>query len=221
MADFLRVCALLAVAATLPALAACQPAQPAAQATKVEPTAGAPAAAAPAKPNGVFTVQGVLSDVRDAGYPMFVVTLTPEGGGEPLSLTWMDGDDSVKRDSPNSEVGAYKGKRVSLTYERAATFSMEDLRLNGVSLLKPNPEYPIPASFGPEVKEVAGVLTAPDQTTAGDLPDELSITGPDGRTITVEHFIIEDEIIASRGKTVRLYYSDQQTEKVTEIKKLP
>jgi hypothetical protein len=223
----LRSAILAACAASVILLGACQPAAQAPAPSTTAPSTTAPSAPAtstpapPAPAAQMVTVNGLISAVADAGFPNFLVTIKPDGGGPPVTVTWMDGDDTVSRPDPGMQVEDFEGKRVALTYERVAKFRMEDLRLDGKSLLRPDPEYPIPASFGPEVMDVVGVLAAPDVITAGDLPDEMTVTGPDGKPITVEHFIIEDKIIAARGKTVKLFYSKAQSDEVRDVKLLP
>jgi hypothetical protein len=207
---------LILIAAAISALSACQ--QPA-PAPKVEaPKVEAQKAEALTLPVGAFTVTGLVTRMVDAGYPMFHVTVTP-ASGPPVQMLWMAEDQDVKVSPQNAEPEDFKGKQVEVTYARTATADLFDISIGGKGLVRREPgEAAIPE---PGAKSITGLLAGPKVQTAGDLPDELTVTDAAGQKITVQHFIIEDEIVKAVGKTVTLTYYDGQDTDLTGIRLLP
>lgn len=205
----------LTLAACLAVLAACQ--QPAQTPKMDSGKAPVAAPAAPSLPIGVFTVTGEVTKVEDAGYPMFHVIVTPASGA-PVEMLWMAEDDSVKVAPEDAQPASFQGKQVEVSFSRVASFSLAEISRDGKALLQrePGEGFAMPAN----VKTITGVLSGPDQLTAGDLPDELTVKDSTGAVVTVQHFIIEDAILKAVGKTVTMSYTDDQDTNLTGIRLL-
>ena len=217
----MRVVLFLGLAA-LP-LAACQKDPPP---TAASPTAAAsasatpaapamPAAAPVAKPNGDFNVIGVVTKVEDAGYPMFALTVLPDGQTETLGLLFNNEEASKPMDT---EISSFEGKRAEIAYTRKPQLDLEDLSQNGKSLLKREPGEPVPPK---SAETVTGKLSGAKALSAGDLPDVITVTDAAGKTYDFEMFISDKAVVAANGKEVTVGYSNSQREDARAIKLAP
>lgn len=189
---------ILTLAAIL-ALSACQPTAKPAPAAPVQAAPAAPVAA-PDKPAtlpaGAHT--GVLTAIKDAGYPMFLLTLTPDGASPQTTL--------INNESAAIQGGleALAGQRVSVTVAAADDVTVYDLTAGGASLVFEGLQKPqAPA----KVETVTGVLSGAGRAAgAGDLPDPIKVTPRIGKAVAFEWFVTP-KLQAHNGKTVTLTYA--------------
>jgi hypothetical protein len=218
--NLLRAVLSLGLAALL--LAACQKAPPPAAAT---PTAAASAPETPARPaspaaspsnppNGVFNLVGVVTKVEDAGYPMFALTVLPDGQTETIGLLFNNEAASRPKDL---EISAFEGKRAAIAYTRKPQLDLVDLTLAGKSLLTRQPGEVV----GKPEASVTGKLAGAKKLSAGDLPDVITVTDAAGKKFEFEMFISDKPVVAANGKEVTASYDNSQREDATAIKLAP
>lgn len=207
--------------AALP-LAACQkaPSPAAAPPKAAAPAAGPPAAAATqatkplSQPNGAFNLIGVVTKVDDAGYPMFVLTVLPDGQTGAVSLLFNNEEASRPKDL---QIESFEGKRAQIAYTRKPQLDLVDMTLAGKSLLTREPGQ----IAGTPEATVTGKLSGANALSAGDLPDVIKVTDAAGKTYEFEMFISDKAVVAADSKEVTVGYKNSQREDATAINLAP
>lgn len=190
--------------------------QPAAEATTPAAEAKAPqtavlqAESGPAAAAAPVTVTGRLEAATDAGFPMYFLTIAQEGAPA-KELLWNAMDPTL---TGADSIDAVVGQTISVTYETRPSIDAYALSANGAELLGMD-QAAIPA--GTDVKELTGTLSGAAETTAGDLPDEITVTGADGTAVTFQ-FFISPEIAAVNGQSVTLRYANATEDVVTAVR---
>ena len=155
---FIAVMAALVVACT-----------PATQAPDVRPLA-----------EGETSVEGVITQVADSGYPRFNVAIQPEGG-EPVGL-YLNAESGV--DLGGQEPSSFAGQSVVAYYTTADDPLIVDvINASGAVLLGEN----IPPSAIDLT--VTGTLSGAAATTSSDLPDVVTVTDAAGAILSFEVYI--------------------------------
>jgi hypothetical protein len=184
-----------ALAASAALLAACQPAPSAA---KVEKIAASDA----------ITTAATITEVHDAGYPMFAVTAAIPDQAAPLELLL----NAEEADLSGATPEAFVGKTVTLSYTNKPEHNLTDVRIGGTSLLQGGP-----AQVDPKWSVVTGVLSGAEAVTASDLPGRIEISAADGQKISFDYFV-GPELTAVNEKEVTAYYVTQDTARITSLK---
>ncbi|NNC87081.1 MAG: hypothetical protein HKN82_01335 [Akkermansiaceae bacterium] len=152
---------------------------------------------------------GVVRKVEDAGYPMLAVDMI-FGKGR------VEGDFLLNAEAVGVTEADLKaienGKAVQFYYTADEQNSLQDIRVGGKSLLG---EYA--PKLHPEWKKITGTLRGAGEETAGDLPDEITVTSGDGATLVFETFI-DPAMVAANGKTVTVYYEPRFMHTITYLK---
>lgn len=190
----------LVMAAAAALLIACQPKAP----------ADAPGADLSAI--GAHTVTGQVVRVEDGGYPRFTVTMRPDGAAEELLLSLNAEAATLGELTPEG----FTGKKAEVSYTVTERPQLLDIKRGGQSLLPPVEEQP--AADTPLT--VSGVLSGAEAVTAGDLPDEITVTDAAGKATVFEYFITP-EIVAANGGPVEATYILGREEDVTAMKLVP
>jgi hypothetical protein len=194
-------------------IGACQPtAKPA---PPVPPAPASAPVAAPAPPSELAagTHAGVLTLIEDAGYPMFWLTLTPEGGAPQRTL--------VNNEKAAIEGGleTLKGRHISVTVAAKDKVAIYELAgPGGASLVFEGMQKPqAPAA----VETVTGVLSGAGRAAnPGDPPAPLKITPRAGKAVAFEWFVTP-KLQAQNGKTVTLTYAIERELEAVAVKPAP
>lgn len=162
--------------------------------------AHAPPPAEPEAPPGPQTLEttGVIAAMKDAGYPMFSLELDPGGGAERLGLLLNAEEADLGGKSPED----WLGQSARVGYTAAEEAFLLDVAVDGRPLLLTDPDVRPAAG----VIRLAGVLAGAGAVTASDLPDIVTLTAPDGRTVEFEVYITPD-LVGVNGQTVTADYT--------------
>lgn len=139
------------------------------------------------------TVQGTVSAVEDAGYPMGFVEIMPDGGKEAFYLNFDLEGGPFKME----ELMGFLNKKVKATYTERMEDLVGEIKLGDKSL---NGEPEMQSHW----TKLTGTLQA-TEVTAGDLPGTISLKLDDGSTRTYSIYVTE-EMVAANGKKVDLWY---------------
>jgi hypothetical protein len=190
------------------ALSACQPtAKPAPVAP---PAAPAAPAAAPSTSNELAagTHKGVLSLVEDAGYPMFWLTLTPDGGAPQKTLI------NNEKAAIQGGLETMKGRHVTVTVAAQEKVQVYELAAGGASLVFEGMQKPRRPA---QVDTITGVLSGAGRAASqGDLPAPLKITAGGGKAVAFDWFVTP-KLQAQNGKTVTLTYAMERKLEATAL----
>jgi hypothetical protein len=140
--------------------------------------------------------RGVLTKLEDAGYPMFIASITLPDGGVVEAL--FNNEAVAVAGEANSLVGKPVTASISITSQasllRLAAKGQTVYEFQGDGALE------IPA----DAKTVTGTLSGAD-TPSGDLPSQLKITSTDGSVVDFEEFS-DPKLEAQNGKVVTMTY---------------
>lgn len=146
--------------------------------------------------------------VTDAGYPMYAVTARVDGYAEPIDMLLNDQGAELNGLDPD----ALAGQTVSIaviTENRAALLSVT---VQGTEVFASQPDLVVP----PEAVSITGVLDGAAAPTAGDLPDVVTVTAPDGAPLPLEAFVTP-EMAAADGQTVTAVYEVRPMRSITRV----
>lgn len=150
---------------------------------------------------------GKLKSVEDAGYPMYVVTLElPQG-----EVSYLMNMEAIQPRVDYAALQSWIGKNVEVDYTTKKENALLNITLGGKSLLGEVGDLP------PNLKSITGVLKGAENETAGDLPDEISITDKSNVTKKFE-FFITSSMVKANGKTVVGYYEVRENSEINSIK---
>jgi hypothetical protein len=196
-------------------LVACQPAAQAPEAPPAPAAETAPAQTGdvgdlPSAPAG--ELKATLNQANDITYPWFYLVLTPETGGA-VGARFNDYVTEVP-----GGLEALVGKPVIAKVKVTEEVRALDVLVNGKSVLFAD-DMAKPVSKGVR-KAMIGRLDGAAQTTQGDMPSLLTITGKDGPPLTFEYYV-DDALVKVNGKEVTLAYEMQAVSTVVDLKAAP
>ena len=139
---------------------------------------------------------------------MFSLTITPEGG-EPTGFLMNNEEAEVA-----GQIGELVGKKVTAETETKPSTTVFDVTAGGKSIVFADGDKP---EFDTSTaKTITGILSGAKEPSAGDLPDEVTVTAKDGTKVTFEWFI-DDNMAKHDGKEVTLTYVIDSQTTVTKI----
>lgn len=150
---------------------------------------------------------GILTEIEDAPYPMFSIDVEfPE---REMSQSFLF---NVEESPLNMEsLMALRGKYATFYYTSDEEPDIYDIHYECESLLG---EDAIDITDADD--EITGVLSGAESVSAGDLPDEITITSKDGKAMAFECFITE-EMAAGNGEEVTVFFSKRYVNRITYI----
>ena len=141
---------------------------------------------------------GLIKTVEDAGYPMYSLEIEfPERGfseGFLLNAEDIQGLDLAK-------LGNSAGKYISFEYTSELENALLDMKVNGKSVYDEGEAF----EPTPDTKTFEGTLKNAGEPTSSDLPDQISISGADGKTEKFDCYITP-LMAKANGKKVVGYY---------------
>lgn len=184
------------VLAALALAAACTPAGPSVRALAADET----------------SLTGLVSAVEDGGYPRYTVQVTPEGGAPaPFYLDMESG-----ADLSGHEPSVFAGRTALIYYTTEDLPFLLDLRTSeGRSLL-----YDDGRGVPVEGVSITGVLSGAESVSAGDLPDDITITSDGGVSQSFE-FFVDRRIAAANGRTITAYFDLETRREITLMQPIP
>lgn len=154
------------------------------------------------------SVFGKVTNVEDAGYPIYLITLSVTEGDKQANVLEVNLESGMGVNA--GDVSGLVGKWVRVNYEKETFNQVREISHNSKNLL--NPKTPPLAGGNP----FGGTLSGAESETQGDLPDYITVTNSNGRKKMFEVFITP-ELAAANGKYVLVYYSEVVRNKVTNI----
>lgn len=125
---------------------------------------------------------GLIKTVEDAGYPMYSLEIEfPERGfseGFLLNAEDIQGLELEK-------LGSSAGKYIAFEYTSELENALLDVKVNGKSVYAEGEAF----EPTPETKTFEGTLNNAGEPTTSDLPDQISISGADGKTEKFDCYI--------------------------------
>lgn len=152
---------------------------------------------------------GRIKSVEDAGYPMYSLEIEfPERGfseGFLLNAEDIQGLDLAK-------LGNSAGKYISFEYTSELENALLDMKVNGKSVYNDGEAF----EPTPETKTFEGTLKNAGEPTAGDLPDQISISGAGGETEKFDCYITP-LMAKANGKKVVGYYEVRTANRIVGL----
>lgn len=154
-------------------------------------------------------LKGVLTKADDAGYPMFWLTFTLDGG---VTFETLANDQEL----PNTDAfTALVGKPVTATIQAIAEPDLLRLEARGRVVMEREIEVDTKLVIPPDAKTVTGVLSGAREPS-GDLPNELTVTAKDGTKVAFRQFF-DERLAAQEGREVTLTYEINNYTEVSAI----
>jgi hypothetical protein len=177
--------------------------------TPTAPTAPVSSARAPAA--NEISIAGEIGEVEDAGYPQFIVHVKPQRGRELALYLNAEGGAELGGAAP----GSFAGQSAIVYYTSTQAPSMIDMRTGtGRSLI-----YDDGRGVPTEGDAITGVLSGANGVTAGDLPDEITITPADGAAMSFRYYV-DRRIAAWNGREVTVHYVIDPLNEITLMQAL-
>lgn len=152
---------------------------------------------------------GLIKTVEDAGYPMYSLEIEfPERGfseGFLLNAEDIQGLDLAK-------LGSSAGKYIAFEYTSELENALLDMKLNGKSVYAEGEAF----EPSPETKTFEGILKNASEPTTSDLPDQISISGADGKTEKFDCYITP-LMAKANGKKVVGYYEVRTANRIVGL----
>lgn len=155
------------------------------------------------------SVFGKVTNVEDAGYPIYLLTLSVTEGDKQANVFEVNLESGLGLNA--GDVSGLLGKWVRVNYEKETFNQVREISQNSKNLL--NPRTP-PLSGG---NPFGGILSDAENETEGDLPDYITVTNSNGTKKKFDIYITP-ELAAANGKYVLVYYSETVRYNVTNIK---
>jgi hypothetical protein len=161
-------------------------------------------------PNGELVHEtGLLKKYKDGGYP--IVTLTIEFPVRKLEETFTLNLEEVKNIRPEI-LSKSTGRYLDFEYLSNIENALMDIQNNGKSIFKSDA---IPVTK--EMKKITGTLKGAGETTAGDLPSEITITDANEKVTNFEYFVTE-EMVKFNNKNVTVYHEERPSNNIISLK---
>ena len=152
---------------------------------------------------------GLIKTVEDAGYPMYSLEIEfPERGfseGFLLNAEDIQGLDLAK-------LGNSAGKYISFEYTSELENALLDMKVNGKSVYDEGEAF----EPTPDTKTFEGTLKNAGEPTSSDLPDQISISGADGKTEKFDCYITP-LMAKANGKKVVGYYEVRTANRIVGL----
>lgn len=156
--------------------------------TSTPPPAPEPAAAK------IVNIEGQLTEVEDAGYPMAFLSIVPTGQPSKVTINF---NQEIAPAFKIEDVSKMLNKNVVASYEEKIEMVAIDIQVGGKTIVGTE------GAPMPDWQKMSGTLTA-TEATKGDMPGTFSLKTADGKNMTFEYFITP-EMVAQNGKTVDVF----------------
>ncbi|WP_411827832.1 hypothetical protein [Luteolibacter sp. AS25] len=155
-----------------------------------------------------LSASGIVKKVEDAGYPILVITLSCGKEGEEMDFI-LDAEAVGVTETQLLEVK--DGRAVKFHYTAEKLNNVYDIRIGekslfGISTPKVDPDW----------KAVSGILGGVEEETAGDLPEEITISDKNGEVVKLPVFVTREMVLAN-GSRVTAYYDDHVSHEITRV----
>jgi hypothetical protein len=152
---------------------------------------------------------GLVKTVEDAGYPMYSLEIEfPERGfseGFLLNAEDIQGLDLEK-------LGNSAGRYIAFEYTSELENALLDVKVNGKSVYAEDEAF----EPTPETKTFEGILNNAGEPTSSDLPDQISISGANGKTEKFDCYITP-LMAKANGKKVVGYYEVRTANRIVGL----
>jgi hypothetical protein len=156
--------------------------------TTTPPPAPEPAAAK------VVNIEGKLTEVEDAGYPMAFLSIVPTGQTSKVTINF---NQEIAPAFKIEELSKMLNKNVAASYEEKIEMVAVDIQVGGKTIVGTE------GAPMPDWQKMSGTLTA-TEATKGDMPGTFSLKTADGKSMSFEYFVTP-EMVAQNGKTVDVF----------------